>query len=204
MYIYMVHIYFKIRLSPVPDMRYFPLYLSMNYQFCCQIGPNLIHNPETKPIYPFPEFQNALSFLIWKWITVITEFLVEQGCVSSAPECGTSGWILRPLKPAARHGCSSLVSIHLALINLFFACKIILLFCAFIQACAYSFWTLTMGALRIQMSQTWLLVSPGERGSRDKEEVGDVVFWAAAGDSSFITQLLLPWEIRWNMGWKIL
>ncbi|XP_035465290.1 uncharacterized protein LOC118285653 isoform X2 [Scophthalmus maximus] len=32
----------------------------------------------------------------------------NMGCVSSAPECGTSGWILRPLKPAARHGCSSL------------------------------------------------------------------------------------------------
>ncbi|AWP16359.1 Hypothetical protein SMAX5B_021997 [Scophthalmus maximus] len=40
-------------------------------------------------------------------------------------------------------------------------------------------------------SKTWLFIF-GERGSRDKEEVGDVVFWAAAGDSSFITQLLLP------------
>lgn len=39
-----------------------------------------------------------------------------------------------------------------------------------------------MGALKIRMTQTATLVSPGEPGSRDKEEVEDVGFWGGAGD----------------------
>lgn len=136
--------------------------------------------------------------------TKISEFLIEQGCVSSAPESGTFRRTL-PLthKPAGRHGCCSLVSVLLfSNPSISAAKKHPAVLCVYerTHVCVHShgcsFWTHTMGAPRILTSRTWTWESPaGEQGSREKlveeEAVGSR---AEAGDSSFTTRPLLPSE----------